>query len=203
MLQNTLLFGLGTCLLKGKSEALNKYKVIEYNLTNFLDRKYYNTILDIGCGDGKYGSILKEYCNELIGIDININTSISNNLMYYYDKLIEVNILEYPEILKELNYNLCVMTSFIEHIQKEDGLNIIKNMSNSDIFISTPSKFSNSHTIFNINNKPDLHKSLWNINDFYNLNFTNVYNVKVGILHNIFYGNYVIALKNINMELYT
>ena len=88
----------------------------------FFKGKYFNTIIDLGCGDGAYVKHLKQHANRVIGVDIDpfyVWMSKGN-----YDKVIEANI---SNIVLPQN---CVVfcNQVIEHMTLKDGIRLLRQL---------------------------------------------------------------------------
>jgi hypothetical protein len=127
-----------------------------------LKDKYFNTAVDLGCGPGRRGELFKPHAKQLIGVDhhygrLNVAVKFSG-----YDKGIWTDILEY-ELPSETEAVFVI--DVIEHITKQEGLDLLNRISQVPfIIITTPTTFFRAGTL-------DHHVSLWTPEEFINLGF--------------------------------
>jgi trans-aconitate methyltransferase len=129
--------------------------------SKFLSGRHFSLAVDLGCGEGAYGEFLKQYCTYLIGVDHNpVRLTIA--LQYGgYDEGVLMDIRDYqlPE-----NTEAVFMLDSIEHIPKQDGLQLLQKIKNFPfIIITTPLSFHGSLR--------NTHMSLWTVEDFQKLGY--------------------------------
>lgn len=159
-----------------------------YNPTNIvlkkiLEGKKFKCIVDLGCGEGGKGWILKKHCKHLIGVDRNKTRLKKASKTGYYDELHLSDIMEY-QIPGECD--LVTMIDVIEHLPKNDGYILLNNIGNKSSIIITPAKY------FPI--ARDGHISLWTEWDFTRLGYT-VYRYRRGWIMEAVYGYGIAAVK--------
>ncbi len=98
------------------------------------------SILDIGCGSGKYGVLLREYLPKarIDGIE-GFSPYITSVHRTVYDNIYEANALEFVAQMRH-GYNLSIMIDVFEHLDPTDGerlLGLLRTRSNS-VLISVP-----------------------------------------------------------------
>lgn len=108
-----------------------------------------DTVLDIGCGEGKFGIVLKNKQCNLYGVDIDYAACQGASESGYYKKIFCINIeqptqtlVEYQEFLKE---NVCfdkiALIDILEHVVNPTAVinNVVKLLKdNGKILISIP-----------------------------------------------------------------
>jgi len=121
------------------------------------------TILDIGCGNKKYSNI-----------------SIHTTTLDAWERVnpdVLLNIEENDLPFKDNSFDIIYLLDIIEHIEKERGEVIIeqcKRICKDKIIIFTPliwedtTKYIEDPALWCYGNNYDLHKSLWNLDDFKN-----------------------------------
>lgn len=129
------------------------------------------SVIDIGCGFGKFGVLCREYLelwdgrqkyefNRRIDCVEVFHEYISPLHNYVYDKIYNKNILD---IIPELNvsYDLVLLIDVLEHFEKQEGEELLKELlkNNKGIIISTPKKPSPQKDAFG--NVYETHKSMW------------------------------------------
>lgn len=140
-----------------------------------------DTILDIGPGFGKFGVLLRER------FDIRFNRYgkkkwttkidcveawepyISPLHRYIYNEIIIGNILDVVDSLG--NYDIILFIDGLEHLEKEDGLDLVKKLylkTNKLLLLSFP-RTLNTRANSNWANPFERHLSLWNAADLINL----------------------------------
>jgi len=93
-------------------------------------------VLDAACGFGKWGFLIKiHYDVEVIGIDLSINNLAKRN----YDELIMADVRYLP--FKDLAMDYSLACEIIEHLSKEGGIKMIKELervTKKKILLTTP-----------------------------------------------------------------
>ena len=128
-----------------------------------------STLLDLGCGPKLYSSPFINKCSKILTIDAwpDVNPDIVANLE-------TDNILE---VVKNEQFDYVLMIDFIEHLDKAAGLQLIDNVkkiTKKKIILLTPleeiwddnHKNVNDPSLWCYGNNFDMHKSLWNRQDF-------------------------------------
>jgi len=130
-------------------------------------------VLDLGCGSGL--PFIGKKVKSLVGVDL----FLKNFYMPEYDKVIKYDIKKIDEIVKEGEFDIITMIDVIEHLEKQEGLNLIKKIEKiaNKIIIFTPNFWRDNKSsikdpkLWSYKNKYNIHKSLWNGKDFENLGF--------------------------------
>ena len=132
-----------------------------------------DSILDIGCGFGKYGVLSREYlelwdgskdyCNFTKRIDAveAFSSYITPLHKFIYNNIYEKNIIEVIGKL-DYSYDVVLLIDVLEHFDKGQGMKLLKTLvsQNKGIIISTPKKFANQSNCFG--NEYERHRSYWN-----------------------------------------
>lgn len=154
-------------------------------LLSTLSRRFIFSV-DLGCGVGDAGPLLKRYTQYLIGIDHNQDRLklIKRWGGKRYDKLVLGNIETFyvPEA------DSIFMFDVLEHFPKEEGYVLLEKWRGKFIMLTTPSKFFRGGAV-------DGHRSLWSVDDFYLLGFNEVYRYAVGPLHSLLFGKTILAWR--------
>lgn len=149
---------------KGKEAYVNHkiLKLLESNINSG------SSLLDVGCGPKLYSNHFKNVCREIVTVDAfewvepDICVDLEKtNLTEIFDK----------------KFDNIIMLDFLEHLDKEKGLSLLedaKKICNEKIFVFTPmeeiwtdnSEHVENEKLWCYNNQFDLHKSLWNNDDF-------------------------------------
>jgi len=102
-----------------------------------------DTLLDVGCGDNSPVQFLSPDIYK-VGVDIfepSIEASKKKNIHSEYVKL---NVLEIGEYFEESSFDCAIASDLIEHLEKRDGIELIKQMmkvSRKRIVIFTPNGY--------------------------------------------------------------
>jgi 2-polyprenyl-3-methyl-5-hydroxy-6-metoxy-1,4-benzoquinol methylase len=126
----------------------------------------HDRILDIGCGYGKYGLLLREYLNEKpITLDaLEATKDYVKDFRWLnciYDNIINVDATLLTEEFYN-NYNVVMINDVIEHIEKDKALALLKRIKGY-VVIATPSVFFKQ----SVEGKPfEDHLSFWERKDF-------------------------------------
>ncbi len=159
------------------------------------------TVLDVGCGRGLNGCLLHGSRDlkdtKLLGIEINekyIKSCMEHNT---YDRIIKHRLPTIPLKNKSVDLILCI--EVIEHLNRSDGLKLLKGIDRvcrGRAIISTPNMFFKTIE----GEEEDEHKSLWTIKDFRSRGYR-VYGIGVKIP--LLWGDRFIKLKQALYYLFT
>lgn len=128
------------------------------------------TILDIGCGKGTWGFIIRSQrdlsTSNLIGVDLNPNYLSFIRKHNLYEKVLAADITKRIP-LKDHSVDFIICSEVIEHMTKKQGETLLKEIDRlikdgGRVIITTP----NVWLEMPFDNKLDRHYSLWNVNDF-------------------------------------
>ena len=152
-------------------------------ISKVLEGRHFNVAVDLGCGHGDAGDVLKHHCNFLIGVDRSIGRLAVAKEFGGYDKIVCSDIKEYklPPDTEAL-----FMFNSLEHIPLTDGVELLKR-SNWVPFtlLTTDTKFALSLTN---------HWALWSEKLLRNLRFkTTTY--RRDLISDTFWGKQLIALR--------
>ncbi|MBU0686201.1 MAG: class I SAM-dependent methyltransferase [Candidatus Thermoplasmatota archaeon] len=100
------------------------------------------TVLDVGCGRGFVGSMLRIYRDptRIVGID-NFDPSIDfARRMKAYDEVVKLDLAKDDIPFRDNEFDLVVCLEVIEHLRKDDGLRLLGRMESvgKRLIISTP-----------------------------------------------------------------
>ena len=158
-------------------------------------------VLDVGCGRGLNGSIIRATRDwsgtTLIGMDINKGCLDFCRNFNIYDKLVEANLPKLPFKDKSVDFLIC--TEVIEHLTKKDGQMLIKEIDRvcrGRAIISTPNLFFNTMQA----KDEDEHKSRWTTEDFREHDYK-VYGL--GISTSLLLGDKLLRIKQALYYLFT
>jgi len=138
-----------------------------------------NSILDIGCGFGKYGFLCREYLDIwerryekkdwkviIDGCEV-FEYYITPCHRYVYNNIFFGNIFAHLDIIK--NYDVVIICDVVEHFQKEEGKRIL-DLCNKYI-VTTPLFPAPQGAAFG--NEYEKHISSWEPYDFFNYKIIN------------------------------
>ena len=134
-------------------------------------------ILDVGCGFGKWGFLIRDTIEVMIGQNFNkkdwkieitgvevFPKCITNLQELIYDKIIKKDVFECFDELDK--YDLIIMGDVVEHFEKDKAHELINKMFefSNDIIISTPHGFMPQGEW--AGNIYERHRSGWKLKDF-------------------------------------
>jgi 2-polyprenyl-3-methyl-5-hydroxy-6-metoxy-1,4-benzoquinol methylase len=144
-------------------------------------------ILDVGCGYGKYGVLLREYLegNPVVdGVEAWPDYIEKHNLRGIYNHVYSDDVLNLDNNTLAM-YDLVMMGDVIEHIEKDSAIDLLNRIPGY-VIIATP--FDHFHTDEGLP-PTEAHVSHWTEEDFVNTNRLNRYEVS--------YGSHVVRLSPI------
>lgn len=151
-----------------------------------LKGKHFNLCVDLGCGEGYNGDVLKKHCDYLIGVDHNPSRlSVAKKFSGYN----EVHLEEVTDYEIPAGTDAVFMFEIIEHIPKQAGFDLLLKLRHIPfIMLTTPTKFQSSLSIRNH------HVSLWTEKELQEQGFKTT-TFSYGLLTDIFYGYGIMAVK--------
>lgn len=132
------------------------------------------TILDVGCGKGNWGylirSLKEEYDVFMVGLDLSKKYLHFVQRFKIYDDVILCDARYLP--FRKRKFDFIILTEVIEHIAKSDGFQLIGNLkeiSRKRILITTPNGRYYQGTVDG--EASQKHVSSWYVSDFKELGF--------------------------------
>lgn len=93
------------------------------------------TVLDVGCGEGKWGKLLKGKVNRLEGIEAWEPYLKKFNLSPWYD---QIHVIDMRNFNFDKKYHVAILGDVLEHVDRESGLQfLIKLKANVDVIYLT------------------------------------------------------------------
>jgi len=136
-------------------------------LSSFTPELKGKTILDVGCGKGINGYLIRVTRDlegaTLVGIDLNSEFLEFCSEHKIYDSLVKHKLPKLPFPDKSVDFLLC--TEVIEHLTKKEGIILLKEIDRvckERAIVSTPNIFFKAE----LNEDADVHRSLWTVDDF-------------------------------------
>jgi hypothetical protein len=139
------------------------------------------TVLDVGVGFGKYGSLAREYTDirsqryekrqwqtVIHGVEPFKPFADQEHLWYIYDMIFNEDIETFLKRKVLMHYDLVFLCDVIEHIEKNAALKVIDDLTKigSNLIITLPKGEFPQGSIFG--NDWEEHRSTWNIGDIKN-----------------------------------
>lgn len=128
------------------------------------------SLLDVGCGWGKYGFLSREY---LMGMYWDKNTVLIEAVEGYekninllqreiYNNVYICNAMDFVKYLKR-EYDLILIIDVFEHLSKEDGIKIIKKLREKtrNLLISIPRYVTVQKGYYDDDSKFEEHRAFW------------------------------------------
>jgi len=125
------------------------------------------TLVDVGCGKGIVGALVRIYrkANRLVGIDIRQDYLDFCKKHNFYDEIYKVDLRRLPLPFRTKEFELVACVEVIEHLTKTEGNKLLGELERiaENVIISTPSYW---HPNIKSENPFRWHRSLWKIEDF-------------------------------------
>jgi len=122
-------------------------------LIKILKDRHFNKCVDLGCGEGYYGDVLKAHCDYLIGVDHNLaRLSVAKKYSGYN----EVHFCDVRDYEIPADTDAVFMLDLIEHLPKKDGFDLLLKVRNVPFVLITTPTFFHTFTMFR-----NGHVSLW------------------------------------------
>lgn len=100
-----------------------KKQIHEYLTNNFTTN---DTVLDVGCGQGDYYEMLKDYFKRIDGVEIWEPYIHKYKLKEKYNNIFNTNIIDF-----EFDYyDIIIMGDILEHLSRNDAVNLVNRISN-------------------------------------------------------------------------
>lgn len=154
-------------------------------VSRLLRGKKFGACVDLGCGDGGAGEVLKPHCNVLVGVDRNIGRlSVAKNFGGY-DTVVWMDVREY-EIPDDVQ--AAFVFDLIEHLPKKDGFDLLLKLRKVPyVLLTTPSKY------FPL--AADGHVTLWSRRELEENGFK-VTECPLAFPTGLLYGKHLLALRS-------
>jgi len=141
-------------------DLVHKYEVIRQKVKETLGSAVYDTIVDVGCGSGALGEILRKNCRQLIGLELHPIAGERAKRTGLYNEVRGVP----AERFDFSGADAVFLIDSIEHLPKSEGISLIKKLQENCkfIFIHTPGKFHRNLDIAELTgNSFEEHVSFW------------------------------------------
>lgn len=133
------------------------------------------TVLDLGCGDGKFTQAISEGEKwTILGVELYRDYTDSLKNLENYQEILIADITDLPSKVTNRKYDVVLLLQVIEHLKKEEGLRSLKiweGLSSKRIVISTPVGFLKYDRIEKKEKEPNRfqkHLSGWEPEEFRN-----------------------------------
>jgi len=107
--------------------------------------KNVKTVLDIGCGRGLVGSLLKIYREpiRIVGVDVFDPYLGFCRRLGVYDSLVKFDVCQTPLPFGNKEFDLAVALEVIEHLPKRKGFDLLSELKRvaRNVIVSTPNRF--------------------------------------------------------------
>lgn len=160
--------------------------MIQHVVSEALKDKQFSISLDLGCGTGDGGEILRSHTRRLIGVDMDPDALSVAGSRGLYDELHLADIREWPLG----NADSVALFDSLEHIRKEEGHHLLQRCSDRYTILTTP--WYSVPLLSNLE-----HKCLWSDEELRRLGFkTTAYSFMPDVGMWILYGGIILAVRN-------
>lgn len=133
----------------------------------FIKAKKYQTYLDVGCGAGKYGQLIREVIKKpyIEAIESEKGYIKEFNLHRLYDKVYVRSVVDFFDDKPDYVTNVVTIGDCLEHLKKSDGLDLINFLIYRCSYIIIV--FTIKHIEFSWKgHASEAHRSVWTKADF-------------------------------------
>lgn len=137
------------------------------------------SILDIGIGNAKWGSLCREYLEiygynrwqkqdwkvKIDGVEI-YTPYLTNQTKYYYNNIFNESIVTLIEQNKLTKYDCIIMCDVLEHLPKDQGQMVLNALQNLGTIVILAVPIGNWLYTFDGDNDKESHISIWEKEDF-------------------------------------
>ena len=148
-----------------------------------LKGKHFKVLVDLGIGFGEVAPVLKKHCDYLKGVDKDLERVLLSGYDILYDELVKEDVRTYiiPSEAEAVS-----LFDLIEHLNLNEGLDLLKKIGSRYCILTTPSKFYQGAL--------NGHVSLWSEEDLNDLGFKTI-QFDVGFFREILYGLKIIGVR--------
>ena len=122
-------------------------------IAKILSGRHFSKAVDLGCGEGYYGDVLKAHTDHLIGVDHNPGRLSVAKKYSGYD---EVHLSEVQDYKIPYNADAVFMFDLIEHLSEADALDLLLRTRHIPFALIATPTFFHSFSFFR-----NHHQSLW------------------------------------------
>ncbi len=147
-----------------------------------LNHKMPATVLDVGCGNGFYGAVVRTYVDmgwgnktRLVGVEPFLDYKGQNLGWQHYTFVYVKTIQDYLQFAQNTLYDFILFMDVIEHMGRLEGLSILEQlkeilMPGGVLIVSTPGEFTEQKEMYG--NPLERHISFYEPVDFITRGFT-------------------------------
>jgi predicted TPR repeat methyltransferase len=106
-------------------------------IVNHILQNPIRTILDVGCGEGKWGKLLKNKVSTIDGVEAWAPYIQKYNLHQYYNNLfnLDIRFFEFNH-----NYDIVILGDVLEHLQRNEAIEVLNKLklNTNTIYLTLP-----------------------------------------------------------------
>ena len=132
-------------------------------------------VLDLGCGMGYWGLILKNRGCSVVGIDVFLPYLRLVKMLEVYDAVLKCSVIALP--FRTNCFDTALSIEVIEHLNKQDGLQLLRQARqvSNRVIVTTPQHYLSGQNLPSWVPKSEHHHSHWTEQDFQQEGFTITY----------------------------
>ena len=117
-------------------------------------------IIDLGCGSGKYGMLIKEYCSPTKLDALEVHRDYINDVHFsVYNHVYMMDVMQF-DFAKE-TYDLYLVMNILDHLTREDAITLMEKIPGDMLVVVPQTWYQHDHEDI-----WEKHKSFWKREDF-------------------------------------
>jgi SAM-dependent methyltransferase len=148
------------------------YDTFNQQIEDHLKTVDFTTVLDVGCGAGKYAELIRRVkpTAAIYGIEVNADYLSRFSLNEKYIKVFNLDVVQFMDTHRDLMWDIVICGDVIEHLKKSDGIDLLNFLVYrcKEIILVWPVRFVQRSWE---GHASESHMSIWEAHDFQGFDF--------------------------------